>query len=271
MMDPIKFNRVRFLRVEAVMGVNVQSDQMDKNWVNRFKINALVTKDSRLNQSPQKLAVVVKKLAVVEEWAVAAPRKNKSIRKMNHQIWENQTEAKMPRNKKKLLKKQKEVEKGQDWKLWFQAKGIIREIKEELKKITNLVQNPKENTLISQLLKGLRDHLLAEARRPVKIRLKVKIAKIRTIKVFLEKRSKVRMIRFIQIVLSTNQPLIIEQIDMTKKREREEAAVHQIEEAQDHLKWLTTRIQSRAKKERNEFATNEFLQNGTSTMTALDP
>jgi len=71
---------------------------------------------------------------------------------------------------------------------------------------------------------------------PAKIRLKVKIAKIRTIKAFLGKKSKVHMIRYIQIVLSTNQPLIIEQIDMTKKREREEAAVHQIEEAQDHPK-----------------------------------
>ena len=190
---------------------------------------------------------------------------------MNHQIWENQTEAKMPRNKKKPLKKLEEVEKEQDWKLWFQVKGIIREIKEELKKNTNLVQNPKENTPISQRLKGHRDHLLAEVRPPAKIRLKVKIAKIRTIKAFLGKKSKVRMIRYIQIVLSTNQPLIIEQIDMTKKREREEAAVHQIEEAQDHLKWLTTYIRSRAKKEHNEFATNEFPQNGTSTMTALDP
>jgi hypothetical protein len=44
------------------------------------------------------------------------------------------------------------------------------------------------------------------------------------------------MIQYTQIVLSTNQPLIIELIDMIKKREREEVAVHQIEEAQDHPK-----------------------------------
>ena len=71
---------------------------------------------------------------------------------------------------------------------------------------------------------------------PAKIRLKVKIAKIRTIKAFLGKKSKVPMIQYIRIVLSTNQPLIIEQTDMIKKREREEAAEHQIEETQDHPK-----------------------------------
>ena len=137
----------------------------------------------------------------------------------------------------KPLKKLKKVEKDQDQKLLFQAKEVIREIKEVLRKIIFLVQNPTvRNILISRLPRGHRDHLLAEVHPLAKIRLKVKIVRIRIIRSFLGRKSKVLMIRYIQIVLSTNQPLIIEQTDMTKKREREKAAAHQTEEAQDHPK-----------------------------------
>jgi len=90
----------------------------------------------------------------------------------------------MPRNKKKPLIKLKRVEKDQDQKLLYQVEEIIKEIKEELQKINYLDPNLKENTQISQRQKGLRDHLLAEVRPLAKIKLKVKIAKIRTTKAF---------------------------------------------------------------------------------------
>jgi hypothetical protein len=71
----------------------------------------------------------------------------------------------------------------------------------------------------------------------VKIKLKEKLAKIRTIKPFLVKKLKVPMIRYIPIVLNINQPLIIALIATTKKREKGEAAEHQTEEAAlDHPK-----------------------------------
>jgi hypothetical protein len=71
----------------------------------------------------------------------------------------------------------------------------------------------------------------------VKIKLKVKIAKIRTSKILLVKKLKVPMIRYIPIVLNINQPLIIVLTDTIKKREKEEVAELQTEEAApDHLK-----------------------------------
>lgn len=175
----------------------------------------------------------------------------------------------MPRNKKKPLIKLKRVEKDQDQKLLYQVEEIIKEIKEELQKINYLDPNLKENTQISQRQKGLRDHLLAEVRPLAKIKLKVKIAKIRTTKAFQVKKWKVHMIRYIQIVLSINQPLIIELTDMTKKREREEAAEHQIEEAQDHLKLQTPRSLN-PNLELKEHAIRKFQQSGISMMTVLE-
>jgi hypothetical protein len=144
----------------------------------------------------------------------------------------------VPLNKKKLLKKLIKVEKDQDQKLWCQAEVTIRETKEFLlKKIINRDPKPKKNTLISQRQKDLRDHLLAEVHLLVKIKLKVKIAKIRTSKILLVKKLKVPMIRYIPIVLNINQPLIIVLTDTIKKREKEEVAELQTEEAApDHLK-----------------------------------
>ena len=95
----------------------------------------------------------------------------------------------MPRNKMKPLKKLKKVEKDQDQKLLFQVKEATREIKEELRKILYLDQNPMEkNILMSRLQKGHRDHLLAEVHLQAKIRMKAKIAKIRTTRSFLGKK-----------------------------------------------------------------------------------
>ena len=186
---------------------------------------------------------------------------------MSHQIWENQIEVKVPRNRKRRLKRRKEVEKDQDLKQRFQAGEITKEIKEDHKKIINLAQNPKESTQILRPPKGLRDHLLAEVHPQARIRPKVKIAKIRTTKVFQERKWKVLTILCIQIVLSINQPLIIEPTDMTKKREKDEAAEHLIEEAQDHQKWQTTSSLNQEFGQR-ECATQEFQQSGTSMTTA---
>ena len=54
---------------------------------------------------------------------------------------------------------------------------------------------------------------------------------------------------------------------MTKKREKDEAAEHLIEEAQDHQKWQTTSSLNQESGQR-EYATQEFQQSGTSMTTA---